>query len=177
MKTILNSIFGVGCLVALASCYTWQPPAPSSQQTGASLDSAPGQSRYWNGPTDGQPTDPNAPMAPSDPGAIAAPNPNLPVIDPNAAPGSVPPNPGGTYAPNPPSGGSNSTVGVPTPAPAPVPAPENKPSGPPYGIKVNGKLGFVYSPFDKTAGIVDVQGMAPGTKVKCPYTGKIFIVP
>jgi len=116
-------------------------------------------------------------MAPSDPGAIAAPNPNLPVIDPNAAPGSVPPNPGGTYAPNPPSGGSNSTVGVPTPAPAPVPAPENKPSGPPYGIKVNGKLGFVYSPFDKTAGIVDVQGMAPGTKVKCPYTGKIFIVP
>jgi hypothetical protein len=42
---------------------------------------------------------------------------------------------------------------------------------------VPGKPGFVYSPFDKTAGVVDVQGMAPGTKVKCPYTGKVFIVP
>jgi hypothetical protein len=42
---------------------------------------------------------------------------------------------------------------------------------------VPGKPGFVYSPFDKTAGVVDVQGMAPGTKVTCPYAGKVFIVP
>ena len=59
----------------------------------------------------------------------------------------------------------------------PVPAPPPTAPTTPYGVKVPGKPGFVYSPFDKTAGVVDVQGMAPGTKVKCPYTGKVFIVP
>lgn len=184
MKTTANYLLGAACAAALASCYSYQPPPQQPQ--GPSLDNAPGQSRYWNGPVE----DPNAPgAAPTDPAAIAAPNP--PVIDPNAPPGSVPANPGGSYQPSPPStGGSNATVGVPTqpqqppvqptnptPAPPPTVPSQTKPSSLPVGIKVNGKPGFVYSPYDKTAGIVDVQGMAPGTKVKCPYTGKVFIVP
>jgi hypothetical protein len=178
MKTTANYLLGAACAAALASCYTYQPPPQGP--SGPSLDNGPGQSRYWNGPIDDPAANGGAPI---DPAAIAAPN---PTIDPNLPPGTVQPNtPGGTYTPATPTGGSNATVGVPTqpqvqPAPTPAPPPTvtpAKPSSLPVGIKVNGKPGFVYSPYDKTAGIVDVQGMAPGTKVKCPYTGKVFIVP
>lgn len=42
---------------------------------------------------------------------------------------------------------------------------------------VPGKPGYVFSPFDKDGRYVDVSGYAPGTKVKDPWTDKIFIVP
>jgi hypothetical protein len=47
----------------------------------------------------------------------------------------------------------------------------------PYAKPVPGKPGYVFSPFDKDGGYVDVTGFAPGSKVKDPYTGKIFLVP
>ena len=47
----------------------------------------------------------------------------------------------------------------------------------PYAKPVPGKPGYVYSPFDKNGGYVDVTGYSPGQKVKDPYTGKIFLVP
>ena len=47
----------------------------------------------------------------------------------------------------------------------------------PYGIPVPGKQGFVTSPFAPDGGLVDVRGFAPGTEVKDPYTGKIFLTP
>lgn len=46
----------------------------------------------------------------------------------------------------------------------------------PFGLPVPNKKGFVYSPFDKTQ-LVDVRGIPPGKKVRCPYTSKIFLVP
>jgi hypothetical protein len=49
-------------------------------------------------------------------------------------------------------------------------------SDPPYGIPVPGKPGFVTSPYSPDK-ITDVRGYAPGTEVKDPYTGKIFLVP
>ena len=47
----------------------------------------------------------------------------------------------------------------------------------PYGKPVPGKPGYVFSPYDKTGGYVDVTGFTPGQKVKDPYSGKIFLVP
>jgi hypothetical protein len=47
----------------------------------------------------------------------------------------------------------------------------------PYGKPVPGKPGYVFSPFDKNGGYVDVTGYTPGQKVKDPYSGKIFLVP
>ena len=47
----------------------------------------------------------------------------------------------------------------------------------PVGVKVEGKPGFVYSPFSSDQKLVDVKGIPSGTKVKCPYTMKIFLVP
>lgn len=47
----------------------------------------------------------------------------------------------------------------------------------PVGRWVPGKPNYVYSPFAASNQVVDVEGHAPGTKVKCPYTGKVFAVP
>jgi hypothetical protein len=47
----------------------------------------------------------------------------------------------------------------------------------PYAKPVPGKAGYVFSPYDKNGGYVDVTGFAPGSKVKDPYSGKIFRVP
>jgi hypothetical protein len=46
-----------------------------------------------------------------------------------------------------------------------------------YGAPVPGKKGFVTSPFSPDAGYIDVRGFAPGTPVKDPYSGKIFLTP
>ena len=87
-------------------------------------------------------------------------------------------------------------VSTPTPAPrvtsrsttnssresAPQSTPETKSSvaqktNLPYAKPVPGKSGYVFSPYDKNGGYVDVTGFAPGSKVKDPYSGKIFLVP
>ena len=47
----------------------------------------------------------------------------------------------------------------------------------PVATPVAGKSGVVRSPYAPYAGNVDVSGFSPGQQVKCPYTGKIFIVP
>ena len=66
----------------------------------------------------------------------------------------------------------------PTPGPqaTPTPAPAKKETNT-YGKTVPGKPGFVTSPYSPDSGLVDVRGYPPGTPVKDPYTGKIFLVP
>jgi hypothetical protein len=63
----------------------------------------------------------------------------------------------------------------------PRPSPSSYRSAPqtefPTAKSVPGKPGYVFSPFDSSARYVDISGYAPGTKVKDPWTDKIFIVP
>jgi hypothetical protein len=47
----------------------------------------------------------------------------------------------------------------------------------PTAKAVPDKPGYVFSPFDSSSRYVDVSGYPPGTKVKDPWTDKIFIVP
>jgi len=92
------------------------------------------------------------------------------------------------------SGGTQFATPTPTPegytdqpvVPIVQPAPVFAPTPPPvtiaprdvsFGTPVPGKPGFVTSPHSPYAGYVDVRGFPPNTEVKCPYSGKIFLVP
>ncbi len=66
---------------------------------------------------------------------------------------------------------------TPAPEPAPAPAPVVEKKDYQYGTPVPGRPGFVTSPHAPYSGYVDVRGFPPGTEVKDPYTGKIFLVP
>jgi predicted small lipoprotein YifL len=65
----------------------------------------------------------------------------------------------------------------PTPAPKHnIPAPPT-PSNPEYAIKVDGKPGYVKSPYDSQGRLIDVRGLPPGTEAECPYSRRTFLVP
>ena len=66
------------------------------------------------------------------------------------------------------------------PKPSPNPASRSATNGPtqfPTAKAVPGKPGYVFSPYDPNGGYVDVNGFSSGSKVKDPYSGKIFLVP
>jgi len=60
--------------------------------------------------------------------------------------------------------------------PKPSPRAATTPLEFPTAKPVAGKPGYVHSPSDPGK-YVDVSGYAPGSKVKDPYSGKIFLVP
>lgn len=157
----------LAAIASTAGCsYFPSPPMPPS--TGVSLDRGP---RGERSPRETRYLEQDATVQP-EPGATQPAGGPMPPLEAN-----VPP-PTDTTAPQPPPPSTDTTAGGPA-----SPAAGDTTAGPaasaelPYGVPVPGKKGFIYSPYDKSAGFVDVQGIAPGTKVRCPYTGKIFRVP
>jgi hypothetical protein len=66
----------------------------------------------------------------------------------------------------------------PKPWSQPAPAkPDPKRPQYPVAKPVSGKPGVVYSPYAPYAGEVDVRGEPAGKTMRCPFTGKPFIVP
>lgn len=62
--------------------------------------------------------------------------------------------------------------------PGPKPPPQaSSTSVFPTAKAVPDKPGYVFSPFDSSGRYVDVSGYTAGTKVKDPWTDKIFVVP
>ncbi len=59
---------------------------------------------------------------------------------------------------------------------AQVPAKVEEPALP-YGTPIPGRPGLVNSPYAARNQFVDVAGLKPGQEVKCPYSGKLFLVP
>ena len=55
--------------------------------------------------------------------------------------------------------------------------PEKAKGDMPYGIPVPGHKGMVTSPYSPEGNYIDVTGFAPGSAVRDPFTGKIFLVP
>lgn len=72
----------------------------------------------------------------------------------------------------------NTTADTSKPSSSPAPRTvTNPPAQYPTAKPVPGKPGYVFSPFDSSGGYVDVNGYASGSKVKDPYSGKVFLVP
>jgi hypothetical protein len=80
---------------------------------------------------------------------------------------------------------STTTAATSVPEPAATPRPSATPRTAststaaqfPVAKPVPGKPGYVFSPYDPNGGYVDVSGYASGSKVKDPYSQKIFLVP
>ena len=55
--------------------------------------------------------------------------------------------------------------------------PEKAKGDMPYGIPVPGHKGMVTSPYSPEGNYIDVSAFVPGSAVRDPFTGKIFLVP
>jgi hypothetical protein len=102
----------------------------------------------------------------------------------NVAPNNRPPQRRQVTAPSQPGPSATPRVSKNTTAEKPKPSPTSAPrtvASPqtqlPTAKVVPGKPGYVFSPFDPSGGYVDVNGFPSGSKVKDPYSGKIFLVP
>ncbi len=70
-----------------------------------------------------------------------------------------------------------STAVTPRPSATPRSSSSNSAAQFPVAKPVPGKPGYVFSPYDPNGGYVDVTGYQSGSKVKDPYSQKIFLVP
>ena len=162
--------------LTLTQCVMEPPMLPPGANAGYSLDSGPRlnrtreETRYLESTQPPPLPDPNS-------GPMDLAGPPAPTYETPPDINSTPPPPTAETKPAP-----DTAFTSPPPTktdPEPAPAASTKPNAPeqlPFGLPVPSKKGFVYSPFDKTQ-MVDVRGIPPGKKVRCPYTSKIFLVP
>jgi hypothetical protein len=148
MKTCLVRFALAATTATLAACGTMNP-----HKNEIPLDKPSGPNRYLQ--------DDSTPQQPGSANPDSATQPPAT----NDAPPTPPPPKTDSSA-----GASGNTVTTPPTPPPPT-------SQYPYGKPVPGKKGFVNSPYDDKAGMIDVRDYAPGTKVRDPYTNKIFLVP
>lgn len=170
-------------VLSLSQCVVQPPPMlPPGADSGYSLDSGPNLRRNRQDTRYLETTQP-PPLPDPGNGIVAgppAPTYETPAISDNNAP-PAPSTPSSTIPLAPDTAATTPPIpDAPPTVPETPPAPATpKPSTPeqlPFGLPVPSKKGFVYSPFDKTQ-LVDVRGIPPGKKVRCPYTSKIFLVP
>ena len=69
------------------------------------------------------------------------------------------------------------TAATPRPSATPRVSSTNAATQFPVARPVPNKPGYVFSPYDPNGGYVDVTGYPSGSKVKDPYSQKIFLVP
>lgn len=164
MKAIsLLQLAGAAACLAFASCESVLPYGESDpanrRGSGYSLDNPPsGQSRYLPG-TAGR----------------TAPPPTAGTTTPGEEPPVSPP-PSSTTDPAPETPPVTST---PPPSTATPPATPPSNAAPGYATPVPGRKGFVYPPGvdAKEENMVDVRDFPPGSKVRHPTKGYIFLVP
>ncbi len=155
----LLPVAALSAACTLVSCGTPGKKKDDDQFKANAPGSGQGESRFLQ-------DDSNAPQPPAN-----APN-ALPQTGGNTPPATTtaPENPAAPPAPAPPA---KTQAGNATPPVPPAPAGNQYP----YAKPVPGKKGFVYSPFDEKQSEIDVRDYAPGTKVRDPYTNRIFLVP
>jgi outer membrane biosynthesis protein TonB len=177
--TVLPALAGLVFAALLQTQCSTSPPYVAGPQ-GVSLDSGPRGGVRGQAPTRYL----NEVRPPDMPGAGLSQPPMIgPVYETpdDLAGGMIPTEP--PLVPDPPVVPEPPTVATtpeppepPPPAPTPKPQPQPQPETLPFGIPVQGKKGWVYSPYDREQ-LVDVTGIASGKKVRCPWTSKIFLVP
>jgi len=150
-------LFVSGCADDTAIYSEPQPPAQVGPGVVPPEEGAPPTEATGTTTTVETTTTTTTPPTPPTPHTPPEPTPEPPKLPPPVSPTQPKP-----WQPAP-----NTTGATTTPAPVSYPK----------ATRVPGKPNRVISPYAPYAGEVDVGGFASGDQVKCPYTGKIFIVP